>query len=134
MKNVLYVCTENSNRSQMAEAFTRLHGSDVIEAFSAGSAPSGVVNPMAIRAMAERSYDLTSHRSKGVEEVPEGPYDFVITMGCGDACPYIAAEQRDDWALPDPKVMSPKEFNEVRDEIERRVKHLIAQVESARAS
>lgn len=130
MKNVLYVCTENSNRSQMAEAFTRLHGSDVIEAFSAGSSPSGVVNPMAIRAMAERSYDLTSHRSKGVEEVPEGPYDFVITMGCGDACPYIAAEQRDDWALPDPKAMSPKEFNEVRDEIERRVKHLIAQVEA----
>ncbi len=130
MKNVLYVCTENSNRSQMAEAFTRLHGLGVLEAFSAGSSPSGSVNPMAIRAMAEVSYDLTSHRAKGVDEVPEGPYDFVITMGCGDDCPYIAAEQRDDWELPDPKAMPPEGFNEVRDEIERRVKQLIAGIEA----
>lgn len=112
----------------MAEAFTRLHGRDVLEAFSAGSSPSGVVNPMAVRAMAELSYDLTSHRSKGVDEVPEGPYDFVITMGCGDDCPFIAGGQKDDWALSDPKDMPPERFNEVRDEIERRVKHLIAQV------
>ena len=130
MKNVLYVCTENSNRSQMAEAFTRLHGLGVLEAFSAGSSPSGAVGPMAIRAMAGVSYDLTAHRSKGVDEVPEGPYDFVITMGCGDDCPYIAAEQRDDWSLPDPKAMAPEGFNEVRDEIERRVKQLIAQIEA----
>ena len=130
MKRVLYVCVENSNRSQMAEAFTRLHGLGVLEAFSAGSSPSGSVNPMAIRAMAEVSYDLTSHRSKGVDELPEGPYDFVITMGCGDDCPYVAAEQRDDWELPDPKAMPRDGFNEVRDEIERRVKHLIAQIEA----
>lgn len=114
----------------MAEAFTRLHGLDVLEAFSAGSSPSGAVNPNAIRAMAELSYDLTSHWSKGVSEVPEGPYDFVITMGCGDDCPYIAAEQRDDWALPDPKTMPPEGFNEVRDEIGRRVKQLIARIKA----
>ncbi len=130
MKRVLYVCAENSNRSQMAEAFTRLHGLDVLEAFSAGSSPSGAVNPKAIRAMAKLSYDLTSHRSKGVDEVPDGPYDFVITMGCGDDCPYVAAEQRDDWALPDPKGMPSEGFNEVRDEIERRVKQLIARIEA----
>ncbi|MFV2007112.1 MAG: arsenate reductase ArsC [Longimicrobiales bacterium] len=130
MKTVLYICIENSNRSQMAEAFTRLHGLDVLEAFSAGSSPSGAVNPNAIRAMAELSYDLTSHWSKGVSEVPEGPYDFVITMGCGDDCPYIAAEQRDDWALPDPKTMPPEGFNEVRDEIGRRVKQLIARIKA----
>ena len=129
MKRVLYVCVENSNRSQMAEAFTRLHGLGVLEAFSAGSSPSGCVSPMAIRAMAEVSYDLTSHRSKGVHEVPEGPYDFVITMGCGDDCPHIAAERRDDWVLPDPKAMPPEAFNEVRDEIERRVKNLITRIE-----
>ena len=130
MKSVLYVCTENSNRSQMAEAFTKVHGADVLKASSAGSSPSGVVSPRAIRAMAEVAYDLTEHRSKGVDEVPEGPFDFVITMGCGDDCPYIAAERRDDWALPDPKAMPPEEFNELRDEIERRVKQLIAQIEA----
>lgn len=112
----------------MAEAFTRIHGGDVLEAFSAGSSPSGAVNPRAIRAMGELSYDLTSHRSKGVDEVPEGPYDFVITMGCGDDCPHIAADERDDWALPDPKAMPPEGFSEVRNEIERRVRRLIAQV------
>ena len=131
MKNVLYVCTENSNRSQMAEAFTRLHGSDVIEAFSAGSSPSGVVNRMAIRAMAERSYDLASHRSKGVEEVPAGPYDFVITMGCGDACPYVAAQQRDDWASPDPKAMSSTALPAVRVETATRTNALIPQADAA---
>ena len=128
MKSVLYVCAENSNRSQMAEAFTRVHGAGVLEASSAGSSPSGVVSPRAIRAMAEVAYDLTKHRSKGVDEVPEGPYDFIITMGCGDACPYIAAEERDEWELPDPKALPPEEFDEVRDEIERRVKRLIARI------
>lgn len=128
IKRVLYVCTENSNRSQMAEAFTKLHGQGALEAFSAGSAPSGVVNPRAVRAMAEVPYDLDKHRSKGLDEVPEGPYDFVITMGCGDDCPYVPAEARDDWPLPDPKGMPSEEFNQVRDEIERRVKDLVARV------
>ena len=134
MKRVLFVCTENSNRSQMAEAFTRMHGSGVLEAHSAGSSPSGVVNPRAVQAMAEVSYDLTTHRSKGVDEVPEGPYDFVITMGCGDTCPYIAAGERDDWELLDPKAMPPEEFNMVRDEIEHRVKDLIVRVASVNPS
>ena len=128
IRNVLYVCTENSNRSQMAEAFTKLHGRGVLEAFSAGSSPSGVVSPRAVRAMGEVSYDLSIHRSKGVDEVPEGPYDFVVTMGCGDDCPYVPADARDDWPLPDPKEMPPEEFNRVRDEIERRVKELVALV------
>ncbi len=126
IKSVLYVCTENSNRSQMAEAFTKLHGRGVLEAFSAGSSPSGVVSPRAVRAMGEVSYDLSIHRSKGVDEVPEGPYDFVVTMGCGDDCPYVPADVRDDWPLPDPKEMPPEEFNRVRDEIEKRVKELVA--------
>lgn len=128
IKSVLYVCTENSNRSQMAEAFTKLHGRGVLEAFSAGSSPSGVVSPRAVRAMGEVSYDLSIHRSKGVDEVPEGPYDFVVTMGCGDDCPYVPADVRDDWPLPDPKEMPSEEFNRVRDEIERRVKELVALV------
>jgi len=122
---VLFVCVENSNRSQMAEAFARIHGAGRVEAVSAGSRPSGVVNPRAVRAMAERGYDLTTHRSMGLDEIPEGPYAAVVTMGCGDACPWVPAERREDWALPDPREMEPAEFNAVRDEIERRVIDLL---------
>ena len=123
---VLFVCVENSNRSQMAEAFARMHAPDSVEAFSAGSRPSGRVNPRAIAAMAERGYDLTSHVSKSLEEIPDGSFDWVITMGCGDECPWIPAAHREDWDLPDPRELPPAEFNKVRDEIERRVRDLIA--------
>ena len=122
---VLFVCVENSNRSQMAEAFARMHGGGAIDAFSAGSKPSGRINPRAIAAMKERGYDLTAHTSKSLQEIPGGSYEWVITMGCGDACPWIAATHRDDWALPDPKELPPAEFAKVRDEIERRVIELL---------
>ena len=125
---VLFVCVENSNRSQMAEAFARIHGKGRVEAYSAGSRPSGRINPKAIEAMKEKGYDLTRHDSKSLTEVPQGPYEYVVTMGCGDACPWIPAKHREDWALPDPKAMPPAEFNAVRDDIERRVKALLAGV------
>ena len=124
---LLFVCVENSNRSQMAEAFARMHGA---EAYSAGSRPSGRVNPKAIAAMQERGYDLSRHDSKSLQQIPEGPYDAVITMGCGDECPFIPAARREDWALPDPKQMDTAEFLEVRDEIEARVVDLIAQLKA----
>ena len=98
----------------MAEAFTKMYGAGKAEAWSAGSRPSGVVNPRAIKAMAELGYDLSVHRSLGLEDVPQGGYDYAITMGCGDACPMIDAKQRLDWELPDPKAMGPEEFNVVR--------------------
>ena len=129
MMRVLFVCVENSNRSQMSEAFARIHGGHVLEAYSAGSRPSGVVNPRAIQAMSEVGYDLGTHESKSLDQVPEGPFDYVITMGCGDDCPWIPAVQREDWPLPDPKAMPPEEFNAVRDEVERRVKGLIQRAE-----
>lgn len=125
---VLFVCVENSNRSQMAEAFARIHGGDVVEPYSAGSRPSGTVNPRAIDAMRELGYDLTTHRSRSLTEIPEGAYEYVVTMGCGDACPWIPAAHREDWALPDPRAMPPAEFREVRDEIGRRVADLVARV------
>jgi arsenate reductase len=128
---VLFVCIENSNRSQMAEAFARMHGADAVEAFSAGSRPSGVVNPKAIEAMRERGYDLSRHKSKSLDDIPEGPYAAVVTMGCGDACPWIPADRREDWELPDPKAMSPEDFRVVRDDIERRVQLLLKQVAPA---
>jgi len=112
----------------MAEAFARIHGGDRVEAFSAGSRPSGKVNPRAVAAMAERGYDLTAHQSKSLRDVPDGEYEWVITMGCGDECPWIPAVHRDDWDLPDPKTLPPAEFNTVRDEIERRVRSLLQRV------
>ncbi len=126
LPRVLFVCVENSNRSQMAEAFARIHGAGEVDAFSAGSRPSGAINPRAIAAMRERGYDLTTHRSTGLDDIHAGPYAAVVTMGCGDACPWVPAALRDDWALPDPRNMEPAEFNAVRDEIERRVIELLA--------
>ena len=127
MKRVLFVCIENSNRSQMAEAFARIHGGDAVEALSAGSRPSGQINPKAIRFMSELGYDLGGHASKSLDEV-EGEFDAVITMGCGDDCPWVPAKRREDWALPDPKHMDDDGYRAVRDEISSRVKNLLAQL------
>ena len=122
---LLFVCVENSCRSQIAEAFARIHGGADVEAVSAGSHPSGVVNAKAISSMRELGYDLSTHASKRLDEIPPGPYDAVVTMGCGDACPWVPAQRREDWAIPDPKDMDPVAFRAVRDEIERRVRELL---------
>ena len=124
MKRVLFVCVENSNRSQMAEAFARMQGGDEVEALSAGSKPSGRINPKAIRFMAELDYDLTTHASKSLDDI-DGEFDAVITMGCGDNCPWVPAKRREDWALPDPRDMDDDGYRAVRDEISRRVKTLL---------
>jgi arsenate reductase len=128
LPKVLFVCVENSNRSQMAEAFARIHGAGQVEAFSAGSRPSGRVNPRAIAAMQELGYDLSTHTSTGLDDIPKGEFAAVVTMGCGDACPFVPAARREDWALPDPREMGPAEFNAVRDDIERRVKGLLSEL------
>ena len=125
-KRLLFVCVENSNRSQMAEAFARVHGGETVEAFSAGSRPSGTINPKAVTTMRDLGYDLSSHTSKSLNEVPDIEYDFVATMGCGDECPFIRAKQREDWAIPDPKNMDAAGFREIRDQIETKVKTAIA--------
>jgi protein-tyrosine-phosphatase len=126
MKKVIFVCVENSNRSQMAEAFARIHGAGKVEAHSAGSKPSGRVNPKAIEAMKEVGYDLTAHSSKGLSEFNGQEVEVAVTMGCGDECPLVLAKQRVDWQIPDPREMTPDEFRGVRDLIEAKVKHLIA--------
>ncbi len=124
-KRVLFVCIENSNRSQMAEAFARMHGGDAVEALSAGSKPSGRINPKAARFMGELGYDLTAHASKSLADVT-GEFDAVVTMGCGDDCPWVPAKRREDWALPDPKDLDDDGYRAVRDEISRRVRALLA--------
>jgi len=125
---LLFVCVENSNRSQMAEAFARLLGGDGVEAWSAGSRPSGRVNPQAIAAMRAVGCDLSPHRSKSVDDLPPGPWDAVVTMGCGDACPAVPARLREDWPLPDPKGMDEARFAAVRDRIRDEVAHLLARL------
>jgi protein-tyrosine-phosphatase len=117
----VFVCVENSNRSQMAEAFARMAG---VDAYSAGSHPSGKVNPDAIEAMKELGYDLTTHHSKSLDDLPDMQFDVAVTMGCGDACPDLKATRREDWQIPDPKEMPPDHFNAVRDLIGRKVNEL----------
>lgn len=124
-KRLLFVCVENSNRSQMAEAFARMIGGDAVEAWSAGSRPSGTVNPKAIEAMRELGYDLSAHRSNSLNEVPDIEWDLVATMGCGDACPSVRAKKREDWQIPDPRHMEPAEFRKVRDMIREHVRRAI---------
>ncbi len=109
----------------MAEAWARVHGGDGVVAESSGSKPSGLVNPKAITSMAEVGIDLSDHRSKGLDEIGSEPWDAVVTMGCGDACPHVPAKHRLDWAIPDPKLMQPAEFGEVRDLIGKHVRELI---------
>ena len=127
-KNVVFVCVENSNRSQMAEGFARVHGGDVVNAYSAGSRPSGVVNPKAVAAMREKGYDLAAHRSKSLDDLPDVEWSAAITMGCGDECPNLRAARREDWAIPDPKHLPPEQFAEVRDLIERKVQALLREL------
>jgi arsenate reductase len=124
-QRVLFVCVENSCRSQMAEAFARRLGGAAVEAVSAGSRPSGVVNPKAIASLAAVGYDLSTHASKSLDEIPPGPYAAAVTMGCGDACPSVPARIREDWALPDPTHRQPAEFAVVRDAIRDRVADLL---------
>ncbi|HMX80644.1 MAG TPA: arsenate reductase ArsC, partial [Ferruginibacter sp.] len=130
MKKLLFVCIENSNRSQMSQAFATIFGGKDVQAFSAGSRPSGIVNPKAIAAMRELGYDLSRHDSKSLDEVKQfAPFDAVVTMGCGDACPWMPAKQFIDWQIPDPKNMEPVQFNEVRDLIAGKVKQLLSDLQ-----
>jgi arsenate reductase len=126
-KRILFVCVENANRSQMAEAFAQIHGGGQVAALSAGSKPSGRINPNAIRFMSELGYDLSTHASKSLDEV-DGKFDAVITMGCGDSCPWVPAKRREDWNLPDPKHMDDDGYRAVRDDIGLRVKALLAEL------
>jgi protein-tyrosine-phosphatase len=111
----------------MAEGLARaLDASDRVEVWSAGSRPSGSVNARAIRFMAEKGIDLSAHWSKSLESVPQDvAWDWVVTMGCGDACPHVPARRRLDWDLPDPKSLDDAGFRAVRDRIEGLVKGLV---------
>lgn len=128
MLRILFLCTENANRSQMAEAFARIHGAGKVEAWSAGSRPSGKVNPRAIASMAERGYDLARHQSKSLAELAEIKFDLAVTMGCGDECPLVLADAHEAWQIPDPRDMPPEQFRQVRETIEEKVRTLLVRL------
>jgi protein-tyrosine-phosphatase len=119
----------------MAEGWARTIGaSRDVRAWSAGSKPSGRVNPDAIAAMQEAGVDISGSTSTGVDALPKGlRFDAVVTMGCGDACPVVPADRVEDWPIPDPKGGGPEIFAEVRDDIQRRVRRLIEQLSSPSA-
>jgi protein-tyrosine-phosphatase len=114
----------------MAEAFVRIHGKGKLEIYSAGSRPSGKVNSKAIESMREIGYDLSKHDSKSLAEIPAVEYDFVVTMGCGDECPFVRAKHREDWNIQDPKDLPPDQFRKIRDEIEKKVKEVLSRIEA----
>ncbi len=128
LPRLLFVCIENSNRSQMAEAFAKIHGAGKVEANSSGSKPSGKINPRAVQFMAELGYDLTKHESKSLDSFNGTEVAIAVTMGCGDYCPLVKAERRVDWNIPDPKELSDDEFRKVRDSIEAKVRELLAEI------
>ncbi len=117
----------------MAQAFAKIHGQDLVEVYSAGSKPSGQINLRAIDVMKEISYDLTTHHSKSLDDIPQVQFDYVVSMGCGEKCPWVSTKNRVDWDIPDPKNMDKDEFRQVRDLIETKVKELLKKVKSTNA-
>ena len=122
---ILFVCVENSCRSQMAEGWARAYSEDIFEVYSSGSKPSGKVNETALLLMREKNIDLSLHRSKSLSEIPQVRWDYVVTMGCGDACPFVLAKTKIDWKIPDPKAFPIEKFREIRDLIETKVQELL---------
>lgn len=118
----------------MSQAFAIMLGGNDIEAFSAGSKPSGKINPKAVAAMKELDYDLGTHTSKSLEEVKShAPFDVVVTMGCGDACPWMPARKFIDWSIPDPRDMNENDFRTVRDMIREKVKELVEELKNSQS-
>ena len=112
----------------MAEGFARHLSADRVLAYSAGSRPAGFVAKGAIEVMKEKGIDISGHSSKSVEDFRDQSFDAVVTMGCGDACPWVPAQRRFDWKIPDPIGQSPQFFRQVRDQIEAQVRELLEKI------
>jgi arsenate reductase len=128
-KKFLFVCVENACRSQMAEGFAKALGQGEIEVYSAGSRPSFQVDPLAIEVMKEKGIDLSARRPKGLNDLPPIEMDYLITMGCEEACPSIPAKKVIDWEIPDPKGKLLDVFRNIRDMIEEKVRTLLKESE-----
>jgi protein-tyrosine-phosphatase len=130
--SVLFVCVHNAGRSQMAAGFLRYLAGDTIEVRSAGSEPAERINPVAVQAMAEEGIDITAEQPKILTTEAVKASDVVITMGCGDTCPFYPGKRYEDWVLDDPAGQSIEVVRPIRDEIRRRVEHLIEKLTAAR--
>ncbi len=128
MKKILFVCIENSCRSQMAEGFAQEIGRDILDAYSAGSRPSGNVNPTAVKVMQEIGIDIFNQKSKGFTDLPVKEFDYVVTLGCQDVCPFVPAKEHLDWQISDPKNKDIEFFRNVRDDIKNKVVKLIENI------
>ncbi|MDO8143563.1 MULTISPECIES: arsenate reductase ArsC [unclassified Isoptericola] len=127
--SVLFVCVHNAGRSQMAAGFLRALGGDAVEVRSAGSAPKDSINPVAVEAMLEQGVDLRAEQPKVLTDDAVQASDVVITMGCGDACPIYPGKRYEDWQLDDPAGQGIDAVRPIRDEIERRVRELLASLD-----
>ncbi|NCW47492.1 MAG: arsenate reductase ArsC [Actinobacteria bacterium] len=125
---VLFVCVHNAGRSQMAAGFMEHYGQDRVEVLSAGSAPKESINPVAVEAMKEKGIDIANRKPKVLTNESVQASDVVITMGCGDACPFYPGKRYEDWALDDPAGQNIEFVRKVRDEIERRVTQLLKEI------
>ena len=127
--SVLFVCVHNAGRSQMAAGFLTALGGDGVEVRSAGSAPADTINSAAVEAMAEVGIDISDQRPKVLTTDAVEASDVVITMGCGDACPIFPGKRYLDWQLEDPAGKGVESVRPIRDEIERRVRGLLAELQ-----
>jgi len=128
-KKVLFVCTENACRSEMASAFAQRHAGDRIEAVSAGSAPAKEINPLMVEVMGEKDIDMAFRKPKAISAVAgHGKPDLIISMGCGDACPFFPDVPNEEWDLEDPAGKPISFMREIRDDIERRVIELVGKL------
>ena len=125
---VLFVCVHNAGRSQMAAGFLEHHGAGRVEVLSAGSAPKESINPVAVEAMAERGIDIADRKPKILTPESVQASDVVITMGCGDACPFYPGKRYEDWKLDDPAGQTIEQVRHIRDEIEKRVLALLGEI------
>ncbi|MFC7933865.1 arsenate reductase ArsC [Streptomyces cinereoruber] len=132
LASVLFVCVHNAGRSQMAAGFLRHLAGDRVEVRSAGSIPGDQVNPAAVEAMAEAGVDISGQKPKVLTTEAVQASDYVITMGCGDACPVFPGKQYLDWALEDPAGQGVEAVRPIRDEIKGLVKGLIAEIDAKR--
>ena len=128
LPTVLFVCVHNAGRSQMAAGYLAHLGAGRVEVLSAGSAPGDAVNPVAVAAMAEEGVDIAGARPKILSEDAVRVSDVVVTMGCGDACPYFPGTRYEDWALDDPAGQGLEAVRPIRDEIRARVERLLAEL------
>ena len=125
---VLFVCVHNAGRSQMAAALLHARSGGAVKVRSAGSQPASQINPAVVEAMSELGIDLSNEFPKPITDDTVRAADVVITMGCGDACPVYPGKRYLDWELPDPAGKSVAEVRSIRDEIDRRVQHLAAEL------